>query len=251
MLRSLTYHEPLKIDDWTTDEAMAVVCLEQPETGRRFTEETLAVNNHRLSASSHSDRVPPPLQTAHGQSHEHEILLRGLQPFTIHRLVSSPQIITIIVVSTKELTANHLTTWIRSNAVKKKQIKKRDLDPQEFHQISDQTLDELTEALERLVESDHPEVTGWDVDYSSGVMNFSMGHHGTYVINKQPPNKQIWLSSPFSGPKRFDYDKSRKSWFYSREGNELMALLSSEIDSILGNQFFSQLLHSSSNLPQQ
>ena len=28
---------------------------------------------------------------------------------------------------------------------------------------------------------------------------------GTYIINKQPPNKQIWLSSPISGPKRFDY----------------------------------------------
>ncbi|KAA1085355.1 Mitochondrial chaperone Frataxin [Puccinia graminis f. sp. tritici] len=146
---------------------------------------------------------------------------------------------------------NHMKTRYYSVDSSPSPFTVSDLDPQEFHQISDQTLDELTEALERLVESDHPEVTGWDVDYSSGVMNFSMGHHGTYVINKQPPNKQIWLSSPFSGPKRFDYDKSRKSWFYSREGNELMALLSSEIDSILGNQFFSQLLHSSSNLPQQ
>ncbi|EFP85073.2 uncharacterized protein PGTG_11242 [Puccinia graminis f. sp. tritici CRL 75-36-700-3] len=146
---------------------------------------------------------------------------------------------------------NHMNTRYYSVDSSPSPFTVSDLDPQEFHQISDQTLDELTEALERLVESDHPEVTGWDVDYSSGVMNFSMGHHGTYVINKQPPNKQIWLSSPFSGPKRFDYDKSRKSWFYSREGNELMALLSSEIDSILGNQFFSQLLHSSSNLPQQ
>lgn len=29
--------------------------------------------------------------------------------------------------------------------------------------------------------------------------------HGTYVLNKQPANKQIWLSSPVSGPKRYDY----------------------------------------------
>lgn len=27
--------------------------------------------------------------------------------------------------------------------------------------------------------------------------------NGTYVINKQPPNKQIWLSSPVSGPDRY------------------------------------------------
>lgn len=31
----------------------------------------------------------------------------------------------------------------------------------------------------------------------SGVLTLSLGPHGTYVINKQPPNKEIWLSSPF------------------------------------------------------
>jgi hypothetical protein len=30
----------------------------------------------------------------------------------------------------------------------------------------------------------------------SGVLTLDLGQHGTYVINKQPPNKQIWLSSP-------------------------------------------------------
>ena len=28
---------------------------------------------------------------------------------------------------------------------------------------------------------------------------------GTWVINKQPPNRQVWLSSPISGPRRFDW----------------------------------------------
>ena len=31
----------------------------------------------------------------------------------------------------------------------------------------------------------------------SGVLTLKLGSKGTYVINKQPPNKQIWLSSPF------------------------------------------------------
>ena len=30
----------------------------------------------------------------------------------------------------------------------------------------------------------------------SGVLTLTLGDNGTYVINKQPPNKQIWLSSP-------------------------------------------------------
>lgn len=33
----------------------------------------------------------------------------------------------------------------------------------------------------------------------SGVLTLKLPDgHGTYVINKQPPNKQIWLSSPSS-----------------------------------------------------
>lgn len=30
----------------------------------------------------------------------------------------------------------------------------------------------------------------------SGVLTVRLGRHGTYVINKQTPNRQIWLSSP-------------------------------------------------------
>jgi frataxin len=33
----------------------------------------------------------------------------------------------------------------------------------------------------------------------SGVLTVKLPYgHGTYVVNKQPPNKQIWLSSPTS-----------------------------------------------------
>ena len=35
------------------------------------------------------------------------------------------------------------------------------------------------------------------------------GGLGTYVINKQSPNRQIWLSSPVSGPKRYDFRGDR------------------------------------------
>lgn len=36
-------------------------------------------------------------------------------------------------------------------------------------------------------------------------MTLSIPPHGTYVLNKQPPNQQIWISSPISGPCRFGY----------------------------------------------
>jgi frataxin len=64
--------------------------------------------------------------------------------------------------------------------------------------------------------------------------------NGTYVLNKQPPNRQIWLSSPVSGPKRFDWvvsgegmnDKEGSGigdWVYLRDGSSLGELLRKEL----------------------
>lgn len=54
---------------------------------------------------------------------------------------------------------------------------------------------------------------------------------GTYVLNKQPPNKQIWLSSPISGPKRYDWVTAGESgeWVYLRDGSKLSDLLRDEV----------------------
>lgn len=60
---------------------------------------------------------------------------------------------------------------------------------------------------------------------------------GSFVINKQPPNRQIWLSSPISGPKRYDYcaiagrdgEDVRHDWLYSRDGSSLNDLIEVEM----------------------
>ena len=44
-----------------------------------------------------------------------------------------------------------------------------------------------------------------DLDLSNGVLKIDLKNNKTYIINIQKNNKQIWLSSPFSGPKRFEY----------------------------------------------
>ena len=52
------------------------------------------------------------------------------------------------------------------------------------------------------------------------------------MINKQPPNKQIWLSSPVSGPKRYDWVETEggtAAWIYLRDGSGLTALLKEEL----------------------
>ena len=55
------------------------------------------------------------------------------------------------------------------------------------------------------------------------------------MLNKQPPNKQIWLSSPVSGPKRYDYVRAAEGedgggeWVYLRDGTTLSGLLREEV----------------------
>jgi frataxin len=60
------------------------------------------------------------------------------------------------------------------------------------------------------------------------------------VLNKQPPNKQIWLSSPISGPKRFDWviaqegmnskeGSGQGDWVYMRDGSSLTEILRKEL----------------------
>ncbi|XP_057817129.2 frataxin, mitochondrial isoform X2 [Cryptomeria japonica] len=86
---------------------------------------------------------------------------------------------------------------------------------EEFHKLADDTLHSLQEKLE------------------SGVLTVKLGNLGTYVINKQTPNRQIWLSSPVSGPARFDWDRENEAWLYRRTKANMLELLESELSSLL------------------
>lgn len=68
------------------------------------------------------------------------------------------------------------------------------LDEAQYHHEADHTLDILCEELERLVED--AGIDDADIELSQGVLTLKLGSLGTYVINKQTPNKQLWLSSP-------------------------------------------------------
>lgn len=104
-----------------------------------------------------------------------------------------------------------------------------ELSIEEYHSLSNRYIDTLVSILEQLQE-DRADV---DCEYSAGVLTLYFPPHGTYVLNKQPPNKQIWLSSPVSGPKRYDYVKIKGSregdWVYGRDGSRLSELLEREL----------------------
>lgn len=128
-----------------------------------------------------------------------------------------------------------------------------DISDSEYHAVADEYLEKLLTQLE-VMQDQREDV---DVEFSvshphlqhcphanhrqAGVLTLDLGPEvGTYVINKQPPNKQIWLSSPKTGPKRYDYvilgegqhekqDTATGDWVYLRDGTTLNDLLKSEI----------------------
>ena len=67
----------------------------------------------------------------------------------------------------------------------------------------------------------------------NGVLTLRMGAAGTFVLNKQTPNRQLWLSSPISGPKRFNWHVERRCWEYARDHTRLTELLNRELCDVL------------------
>lgn len=106
------------------------------------------------------------------------------------------------------------------------------LTDKQYHALADEYLDRLLVLLEDMQDA-REDV---DVEYSSGVLTLAFdaaeGQRArTYVINKQPPNKQIWLSSPVSGPKRYDWvvEGDEGQWIYLKDNTAFNDLLRDEI----------------------
>ncbi|KAI5846612.1 hypothetical protein DFP73DRAFT_476155 [Morchella snyderi] len=94
----------------------------------------------------------------------------------------------------------------------------------DYHKVSEGTLEGILESVEAVAEKR----TDVDVEYSAGVLTITVPH-GTYVINKQPPNRQIWISSPITGPNRFDWDPINYKWVSARNSATLGEVLKKEI----------------------
>jgi len=83
-----------------------------------------------------------------------------------------------------------------------------DLSVNDFHHLSDLTLEHIQDMLTDDAYADNGD--DMDVNSSQGVLNIHIPSKGTWVINKQTPNRQLWWSSPISG-----YFFQSTIWFYS------------------------------------
>lgn len=94
-----------------------------------------------------------------------------------------------------------------------------------YHNEADKFLDAIFEQIEILSE-DYPDLIP-EVELNHGVMTLNLAKLGPYVINKQPPNKQIWFASPLSGPNRFDFYKNE--WISLRDNTKLIDVINKEV----------------------
>jgi len=97
----------------------------------------------------------------------------------------------------------------------------------EFHRRADALLTRLAAAAEdRLSEQA-------ETEFAAGILQVDIGKD-TYIVNKHAPTRQVWLSSPVSGAWHFAWEAGRERWIDTRQGRDLLPLLSQEWASLTG-----------------
>ena len=105
----------------------------------------------------------------------------------------------------------------------------RDISESDFDLRADEFLEDLMDGLEDLESTAGPE---FEIDYAMGVLTLVLDENTTYVLNKQRPNRQVWMSSPTSGPRRFELDDDGDSWVDVRSRENLLQIMTEELNAI-------------------
>lgn len=85
------------------------------------------------------------------------------------------------------------------------------------------TLDTIEDRISKM-----PFVT--DISLNQESLSWKIKNIGEYVLNRQPPLKQLWFSSPITGPSRFQI--KNKLWVHTKSNKKLDEFLNDEINQI-------------------
>ena len=117
----------------------------------------------------------------------------------------------------------------------------------EFESEFDRLADTMQRALDEVDLGGDDEL---DLSYASGVLSIRTRLHGTYVLNQHNVTRQVWLSSPVSGPSKYNWHRDRTAvgeggkqrngqWCNERDANrDLMGLLQREFGVMTGQEKF-------------
>jgi frataxin len=99
------------------------------------------------------------------------------------------------------------------------------IDPERYVKEVDKTLNYISDYLEGL----ELEITD-NILLADGVLKITLSKNKNYVLNIQRINLQLWLSSPISGPQRFEFDLQSNTWKNNRNNRDLYEILSEEFN---------------------
>lgn len=102
----------------------------------------------------------------------------------------------------------------------------------EFVKVAEASLEYISEIVSEFAYKSTNAPQDFDVEFSQGVLTITLGPTGTYVLNTQTPNRQIWMSSPMSGPWRYAWNPDGKQWISTRDGHPLAKRLTTEFSDV-------------------
>ncbi len=99
------------------------------------------------------------------------------------------------------------------------------------------TLENISDMMDNMIDSGELKTSPdqeIEVDISDGVLNLQVGSAGTFVVSRQTPSRQLWLSSPVSGPWHYTYDHVKKDWLCTKGKEGFFDRMDRELTQILG-----------------
>lgn len=97
----------------------------------------------------------------------------------------------------------------------------------DFHKVADSTLNRIFDRLDTFTCGVNGKTM--ETELSMGVLTICIKNtsndsnlSSTIVINKQPPNMQLWWSSPLSGPKRYKFCLNNGQWLNVRDESDVL-----------------------------
>lgn len=111
-----------------------------------------------------------------------------------------------------------------------------------YNTAADNFLEQVECVLEEL---NHESIE--EIQNGGGVLTIDITHCGSFVLNKQAPNLQLWLSSPLSGPHHYNMVEEEEAprtatashsanWLCEKDQHSLKEKLESELSQALGKQ---------------
>ena len=100
-----------------------------------------------------------------------------------------------------------------------------------FSEAADRTLQHIHDTVD--VWAEDVGIPEYDAALELGVVTISFGSKGAFVLNKQASIRELWLSSPISGPSHYKYCSSTRVWRDTRQRTDLLSRLEQDINDIV------------------